>query len=183
MKRLQRAAVLVELGDQMRARGSWCGETHLQKATYFLQELFDPELGFDFILYKHGPFSFDLRDELISLRGDGLMSLVRQPYPYGPTLAPTEAGEEIKATYPRTLRSRLHAIRFVADRLGPKDVNQLERIATALYVTKAMPEASVQARAAEVNALKPHVSIDSATAAVEEVDDALREAQEIGVAA
>src|SRR6266545_4036200 len=64
MKRLQRAALLTELVEQMRAHDSWCGETHLQKATYFLQELLDVEMDYDFVLYKHGPFSFDLRDEL-----------------------------------------------------------------------------------------------------------------------
>src|SRR5439155_13363787 len=129
MKRLQKAAVLVELADQLRAHGSWCGETHLQKAAYFLQQLFDPELDFEFTLYKHGPFSFELRDELMSLRADGLITLKKQPYPYGPTLEPTPAGEQIKTTYPKTLRNRRAAIGFVADQLGDKDVNQLERIA------------------------------------------------------
>jgi len=181
MKRLQRAAVLVELADEMRARGSWCGETHLQKATYFLQELFDHELDFEFILYKHGPFSFDLRDELMSMRADGLMTLTRQPYPYGPTLAPTEAGEQMKATYPKTLRNRRTAIDFVAEHLGHKDVNQLERVATALYVTRESG-GNVPARAREINALKPHISIESAAQAVEEVDAMLVEVEQLKAA-
>jgi len=35
MNTLQRAALLTELADKLRQQGSWCGETHLQKATYF----------------------------------------------------------------------------------------------------------------------------------------------------
>ena len=61
MERLQRAAILTELMDRLRADGSWCGETHVQKATYFLQEVLGVQTGFEYILYKHGPYSFDLR--------------------------------------------------------------------------------------------------------------------------
>jgi hypothetical protein len=61
------------------------GETHMQKATFFLQELIKVPLGFEFLLYKHGPFSFDLRDELTFMRAQGFLRLEPQ-YPYGPTL-------------------------------------------------------------------------------------------------
>ena len=98
MKRLQRAAVLVDLADRLREKGSWCGETHLQKATFFFQQLFEPDLGFNFVLYRYGPFSSELREELSSMRADGLLRLKAQPYPYGPTLEPTDAGEALKAT-------------------------------------------------------------------------------------
>lgn len=179
MKRLQKAAVLVELADQMRAHGSWCGETHLQKATYFVQQLFDQELDFEFILYKHGPFSFELRDELMSLRADGLIQLQKQPYPYGPTLEPTEAGEQTKVTYPKTLRDRRAALAFVAEHLGSKDVNQLERIATALYVTREQPQADATARAQRIHELKPHVSLENAAQAVQELDQLTVEAAQL----
>jgi uncharacterized protein YwgA len=179
MKRLQKAAVLVALADEMRDRGSWSGETHLQKAAYFLQQVFDPDLDFDFILYKHGPFSFDLRDELLSMRSDGLLRLEPQPYPYGPRLAATAAGEEMKTTYARTLRERGDAIRLIADHLAQKDVNQLERVATALWVTRQDPEASVSSRALGLHQLKPHVSVERATEAVQEVDRFLAEANRL----
>ena len=39
MKRLQKIAILLDLGDAMKYQGSWCGETHYQKTAYFLQEL------------------------------------------------------------------------------------------------------------------------------------------------
>ena len=60
MDRLRRAALLTRLIQRLRDRGSWCGETHLQKASLLLQDLTGVPLGFDYILYKHGPFSFDL---------------------------------------------------------------------------------------------------------------------------
>src|SRR3990172_8368038 len=113
------------------------------------------QTGFRFILYKHGPFSVELRDELMSMRADALIGPEQQPYPYGPTLAPTDSGQQIKATYPKTLRNRREGIRFVADRLGRKDVNQLthrdralrdaggrERIATSLSAQDQRAEAA-----------------------------------------
>ena len=35
----QRTAVTLSLMDALHQQGSWCGETHIQKALYFLQEL------------------------------------------------------------------------------------------------------------------------------------------------
>ena len=46
MNRLQRAAILLTLLDALRQRGSWCGETHLQKSVYFLEEMCGVPLGF-----------------------------------------------------------------------------------------------------------------------------------------
>ena len=84
MDRLRRAALLTRLIELLRKKGSWCGETHIQKSTFFVQNLMKVPLSFDFILYKHGPFSFDLRDELTGLRADGLIRLEPQ-WPYGPS--------------------------------------------------------------------------------------------------
>ena len=100
------------------------------RATFFAQELTKIPLGFDFILYKHGPFSFDLRDELTALRADGLLKLEMQ-WPYGPRISPTQQGEYIKSLYPMTLKKYETAVAFVANRLSDKDVIELERLATA----------------------------------------------------
>ena len=35
MKRMQRDAVLLSLINEMKAKGSWCGETHIQKVCIF----------------------------------------------------------------------------------------------------------------------------------------------------
>jgi uncharacterized protein YwgA len=164
----RRAAVLTELARQLRRHGSWCGETHLQKATYVLQELMEVPLEFEFTLYKHGPFSFDLRDELTSLRADGLLALEPRPAPYGPTLTATHRSEELRARFTKTRATYEGEIDFVADKLAPKGVAELEKLATALWVTF---EDRQQDRPARINELKPHVSIEEARAAVAELDE------------
>jgi uncharacterized protein YwgA len=179
MDRLRRAAVLTRLIEQLRRNGSWCGETHVQKAALFLQDLMRVPLGLDFILYKHGPFSFDLRDELTSLRADGLVKLEPQQG-YGPRIATTDRSTYIQGLYSKTLEKYDSPISFVAEKLGRKRVTDLERLATAFYVTNQIADhSSVDERAAELTALKPHIGRDEAVAAVTEVDQIITEVDQI----
>lgn len=170
MDRLRKAALLTRLIEQLRHKGSWCGETHVQKATLFLQDLMRIPLGFEFMLYKHGPFSFDLRDELTSLRADELVKLEPQRG-YGPRIATTDRTKYIQGLYSKTLGKYDSRISFVSEKLGSKGVSDLERLATAFYVTGRLDNhASVEDRAAKLTMLKPHVARDEAVAAVAEVD-------------
>ena len=73
MQRLARASLLTRLIAGLREAGSWCGETHIQKAMFFLQELMHVPFEFKFILYRYGPFSFDLRYELTAISADGML--------------------------------------------------------------------------------------------------------------
>src|SRR5208283_4661878 len=95
MDRLRRAAIVASLVTKLRAAESWCGETHIQKAVYLMQDLMDVPTEYRFILYKHGPFSFELSDELTSFRGDELLELQPQSPPYGPRYAVTALGRSL----------------------------------------------------------------------------------------
>jgi uncharacterized protein YwgA len=179
MDRLRRAAVLTRLIEELRQKGSWCGETHVQKATLFLQKLMLVPLGFDFILYKHGPFSFDLRDDLTSLRADELVKLEPQ-WGYGPRIATTARSEYIQDLYSKTVETYDERISFVTRTLGSKGVADLERVATAFYVTDAENSpSSVDERAAKLTELKPHIARDEALAAVREVDEIIAEGERL----
>ncbi len=169
MKRLQKASILADLAERMRDHGSWCGETHIQKAVYFLQELLKVPLGYRYMLYKHGPFSFDLRDEITELRVYELFRLETRPVPYGPSLRPTKNAEELKSRFPKTLNNYEGHLDFVAKELDGKGVADLERLATALYVSLESKNGGEESRAKQIHALKPHVSLDSALNAVKEV--------------
>lgn len=177
MKRLQKAAVLAKLCEELRDRDSWCGETHIQKDIYVLEDMLEgDELGFQFILYKHGPYSFDLSEELAELRADRLFKAEPQRAPYRPRLSLTESGRRLLGTYPKTVALYSERIAFVADWLAPCGVAQLERIATALWVTRELQTEDVLARAMRVTELKPHVRTARAIEAVEEVDSKMTEA-------
>ncbi len=180
MERLKRDAILLSLMNEMRQKGSWCGETHIQKATYFLQELLGVPLGFEFILYKHGPFSFDLSDEITAMRADALLRYQSRE-PYGPSLFPTDESQEFFAQFPKTLKKYAEEIQFVAEKIGTLGVADLERLATALYVTFNV-DGKGKSRENRITELKPHIKIDEASSAVKNVDAIRREAMERGLA-
>jgi uncharacterized protein YwgA len=177
MERLQKAAILTELADQLRREGSWCGHTHMQKATYFLQDLLEVPTGYEFILYKHGPYSFDLSEEMTALRADYLIEFDHKSPGYGPGLVPTRTSEELRSRYPVTLEKHAREVAFVARAFGSKGVTELEKLATALYVTRASGGIrGVDERARQLVELKPHVPLDQALDAVREFDRIAREA-------
>ena len=169
MNRLQKASIISELVVHLREHGSWSGETHVQKATFFLQEAAGVPTGFTFILYKHGPFSFDLRDDLVSLRADGIFELESRPYPYGPSLVPTDSSSRLRGRFPKTLKRYEKQIERVAAELGGRNVLELEQLSTALYVVSKDDRLLADEAAREIVALKPHISNELARAAVQEV--------------
>jgi uncharacterized protein YwgA len=178
MERMQRAAVLLSLVEKLREKESWCGETHIQKAAYLLEEMLGIPLGVEFVLYKHGPYSFDLTDELARFKADGILEEEIMPYPYGPKIKPGKLAGQIKEKYPKTTAKYLPLVQFVADNLGDSKVTVLERLATALYVYRENAVGNeVQARAQRLRELKPHVQPEEALEAVERVDRMMRESR------
>lgn len=179
MTRQRNAAILTRLSSELRQHGSWCGETHVQKAVYIMQELFDVPLDFEFILYKHGPFSFELRDELTALRGDEYFELEIAPAYYGPKLLPTERAIYIQERFQKTLRKHENIIKFIATTVSNKGVEELEGLATALYVTKNSSDNSDFDRAEELHHLKPHILEDRADLFVKEIDKVILQAKQV----
>lgn len=170
MNRLAQQAVLAGLAKRLANRGSWVGETHLQKATYLLSKLSGIDFDFDFILYKHGPFSFELRDELASMRADGLLDGFTPDSRYGPQLVVTDRGEALGAHFEKAMERYAPSLDWIADTLGARGVMELERLATALWMTEEDPSGSVRDRAEALVDIKRHISLADATDSVEEVD-------------
>ena len=177
MGRMTNAALITRLIEQLREFDSWCGETHVQKTAYFLQHLMQVPLGFDFILYKHGPFSFGLRDELTALRADNLLTLEHDAR-YSPRIAATSQSKYIQERFPKTLAKYSSRISFIAQRLGPKGVVQLERLGTALYVNLKSDMPAAQ-RVTRIRNLKPHIAEDDANRAVREVDEIKADSRDV----
>ena len=177
----RKAAIITKMARLLRAAGSCCGETHLQKAIYVLQTLTDVPLGYEFILYQYGPFSFDLRTEINACEADGFLALEPQPVPYGPKLAATARAEALHARLPKTLGLYEPRMRFVAQSLGALGVTGLERLATALYVTEELgPAARLDRRARLLRQYKPHISLASAFDALREIDGLAKKCAAIG---
>ena len=180
MKRLQKASVLLSLIDNLKKGGSWCGETHIQKATFFLQGLLKVPLDYDYVLYKYGPYSFELDAELTELQADNLLRLMPQPPPYGPSLVPGSESNLIREKFPKTTAKYLPQVQFVAETLAGKRAAELERLSTALFVHIEFG-GKKEARAKYLMELKPHVILSDAEEAVQFVDQLVDKCHQQGL--
>jgi hypothetical protein len=153
-----RCALVVKLAKRLRDRGSWCGETHLQKALYILQDISESSFGYKYVIYKHGPYSFDFLEFQFPREG------------YGPSIVPTQFGERVYRANQENVDDYDRFVDFVADWFAGSDVRHLEKIATAYFVTLKNPRLPAGERAKKINSLKPHVDILAAEQAIETVD-------------
>lgn len=170
-----RYAIVANIAERLEDVGSWSGETHLQKTTFLVQELAGVPLGYDFVLYHYGPFSFDFRDEMAQLRRVGFLEMKLNPAPYGPSYKVSEGARAHRIHLQKSIARYSRAIELVVEFVGSSMVSSLERLSTAYWVTREAPGDSVGARAARVRALKPHIAQSDAVEALRRVDELSRD--------
>lgn len=178
-----RYALLLDLVKKLRAKGSWCGETHVQKAAFILQQISKSKLGYKFVLYKHGPYSFDLRDELTAMKASEIIEFTFPQQGYGPSIKPTKFGDRVYDVNKDEIRRFSKMNDFIAEWFGSRDVRYLERVSTAFFVSSKHHREPVAIRAQRLTALKPHVDLVAAEEAVRIVDKKREEAKMIEQAA
>jgi len=176
IRTLQRQTLICCLIDALRAKGNWCGATHVQKTMFFLDELTDHAVGYDFILYKHGPFSFELSEDLSVMDARRFVEDEIINVDYGSRLKTNPAARKMLTEKFGQLASQLHnAMTFVVSNLADCGVVTLERLGTALYITRKEHVDGQEARAQRIHEVKPHVTETQALEAVKKVDAILAE--------
>lgn len=161
---------------------SWCGETHIQKNVYLLQELMEVPFQWNFVLYKYGPFSFDLSYLIAEVHSCALVELVPE-WGFRPRIRVTRLGEDFFRE-DDALHSRLDGqIEFVVQELAPKNVGELEGLTTGLYIlrSKRYTDPAVHVRGARLTELKPHIEPVAANATIKRVDELVAKAQTVVV--
>lgn len=122
----------------------------------------------EFVLYKHGPFSFDLSKSIVHMRGRGLLLTEVNPG-YGPSFSIKETlWRALDRTASNIFAQYEASISQICEILAPKNVAELERLATAVYVSEILPNSSKEEKARELVRLKPHILPDLAKRAFEE---------------
>ena len=171
--RSSRGAVVCLLVKDMRDKGSWAGETHVQKSTLFLQEMLGVQMGYRFALHLHGPYSFDLSEELAHMQA--IRVLRTEPRPgYGASFNLGKWGKNAIAAFKDGEQEREQkrlddAIAFVAERISRRNTRALERISTAFFLKKKYPKKTDSEIAELINRLKPHISVKASLDAIDEV--------------
>ena len=168
MDNLIRWSILLELISELKKSGSWCGETHIQKSTFFLEEMLNVPLELDFIMYKYGPYSFELNDDLTVLRAYHYVTIISQE-PYGVTYSLKDDENKLKRFYGKNIKEYSKQISLVAKYFGDKTVVELEKLATAFFIYKKEGLSNVNEIAKRLNKKKPHVNIQDAEIAIKEM--------------
>jgi uncharacterized protein YwgA len=68
-------AFILAVIDGLHRHGSWTGKTHVQKALSLLRDSGRVPVPFQFVLYKHGPYSFDVEAELEQMQSYGAIAV------------------------------------------------------------------------------------------------------------
>lgn len=166
-------AILIELLRLMEEERSWSGETHLQKSVFILKTGMGVDtIPFSFIMYKHGPYSFDLHEEIGVMLNLGLIQSIPNPG-FGPSLRPTPLGLKLCGRFPTTIERVSGKLICVASHFGRKTVSQLERIATALYVQVELPRAERGRQIERFVELKPYLTPEAAEMGFKELEAGL----------
>ncbi len=165
MEDTERKSLIVKLVKAMRTEGSWAGETHIQKCVFFVQEMVGVPMGYEFVLYKHGAYSFELRTDLASMRVD-LQLDVEPRDPYGPSFTLGQRGSQ----YSDRASIYDNAVQYVSQELAAMEARELERLSTAFFVQSRELESDDNKVASRVTEIKPHIPARAAIDAVEKVN-------------
>lgn len=158
-------SIILNLITNLHSHHSWCGETHIQKNMYLFQTLYNINNKFNFILYKHGPYSFDLHDIINELYVYNFIE-PHSRYPYGPRIYLTELGRKFIDTV------CFDDIRLdrIASIFGRETVQNLEKISTALMIKINNPDMDIKYRIEMLNKIKPHITQEEASKATAYLD-------------
>ena len=176
LNRAQQWALVSKLVSGMKERDQWAGETHIQKALYFLHSMLRMPCLYEFVLYKHGPYSFELHDDLGKMRAHLVLD-IEPRRPYGPSFRLGQLGEDSIGRVEDVISRHFGQIDFVVENLGGMDVRILEMNATALFVKIEKKDSDLGHLTRAIVDRKPHISEEDARAAVQWVDNLEEEAK------
>lgn len=149
-------SALLHLVDRLRRVDSWTGRTHIQKCVFLLRELYSFDLGYEYVLYKHGPYSFELDAEIEGLRIVDALDYEIVMSEYGPRYMLGPVAATLKEDLPPELET---AIGTVAAAFGKSHVKDLECISTLVYCRRTQPQGTPPSEIKScVKGLKPHLS-------------------------
>ncbi len=137
---------------------SWSSETHVQKTLYIAKHVRNVPLTAEFLLYKHGPYSFELNKSISHMLARNILRST-QNAGFGPSLDLNrpmwEALDSAAGGYFAQHRDK---IEFVCQYLANRNVSELERISTAIFVDINFPQLNSNSKVRKLTELKPHIS-------------------------
>ncbi len=160
----RKPALMLAVIRELRAQGSWTGKTHLQKSLFLLQATSQIDVPFSYVLYKHGPYSFEVESELEQMRSYAAVKFEPDPGGYGVVLTPGPGAEFVERGARLSVLEKVQVER-VCRFVGRRNVSDLERLTTAAWIRVHEGVQESRQVALRLNQLKPHVSLTVSEAA------------------
>lgn len=160
-------ALILAMINALQRQGSRTGKTHIIKGLFLADAAGILDVPFEFFLYKHGPYSSDIEECIEQMKSYGATKVEPALDGYGVILSPGDMASfaQQRASLPE---HTLEAVRRVCHFLRYKNVNHLERLATAAWIRirEGIQDSDEVAR--RLNELKPHISLAEARQADDE---------------
>lgn len=163
-------AIILAVIEALHRHGSWTGKTHVQKALSLLRDARTADVPFQFVLYKHGPYSFDIEDELEQMQSYGAIAVEPNPAGYGVVLQ-SSSGARLVSGFATLMEREKQAIEEVCEFVGNRTVGELERLATASWIRSQEHISDAKQAAERLHTLKPHIPIADAEKAYREITE------------
>ena len=146
------ATWVLAAAEELNRNKSWTGRTHIHKLLFITKILRLAQPPFEFVVYDYGPYSFELDEEIINLEMVGHLDHSYRKPGYGPSYEPTLQGRTMAARLPG---EPTKAISRVARKLGESKSQELELLATCLWVERKEKVSTDEAIVSRVRELKP----------------------------
>ena len=162
-----RHALILAMIEALQAQESRTGKTPIIKGLY-LAKAAGLEVPFELFLYKHGPYSTDIEDNLDQMKSYGAIEVEPAFDGYGVRLSPG-----VNASYLKQQATLLPEEQAMVERvcrfIRHKNVSLLERLATAAWIRKEEGIVDSDEIAQRLNELKPHIGLPDAREADREI--------------
>jgi uncharacterized protein len=148
----------------LKSQGQKIGRTQLMKLCYFLQEIEQAPIKYDFRLFNYGPFDSEVLNDLGTACSQNTLKEQTVIYNrgYGYEITPGESAEELSGSLNPELAKKVD--RVVQAFFG-EGAGELELKSTILFVdrefTRDNTSADVETIATRVQSIKPHFTLDT----------------------
>lgn len=151
----QRMGLLAELAGRARL-----GRTAFMKLLFFLQEVKDVPLGYQFSLYSYGPFDSDVLADISTAERLNVLksSTIYYPSGMGYEYSPGSDLKSVENLAGDFLEEHKTSIDWVLRHFAGKTAAELELLSTTLFVAKYQNPQTVEKLVEQVKLIKPHFS-------------------------
>lgn len=151
--------VIAELASRLPSKSPQFGKTVLQKIVFLLEKIYNVNLGYEFKLHTHGPFSAELLDDLDYTQALGGV-LVQYVQAGGYEISPGSENSRLREKADDFLKGNIMIIAKAIDEFGGFSAKDLELQSTIIFVDQDIKQAGQSIPRERfillINEIKPH---------------------------